>query len=141
MGELEALWVPRLNSGCSVLKFQTLCAPFDRKQLAALDDEAAVALRLPGAQPGESRGSRVWEAGDAGEEAWSDASPSLEPACTCLRAPGCCKLLGPSPGRRGFTGRPMGLAQCPNWAGEGLPAEPPGVVVPTSLLSVVQSAV
>ena len=53
MGELEALWVPQLNSGCSVLKFQTLCAPFDREQLAALDDEAAVALRLPGAQPGE----------------------------------------------------------------------------------------
>lgn len=110
MGELEALWVPRLNPGCAVLQFQTLCAPFDRKQLAALDDEAAVALRLPGAQPGEC-GERG--AGDAGEEVWSDASPSLEPACSCLWAPACGKLLGPSPGRRGFTGRACGAGSVP----------------------------
>lgn len=113
MGELEALWVPQLNSGCSVLKFQTLCAPFDREQLAALDDEAAVALRLPGAQPGEHRGSGLWGAGDAGGEAWSDASPSPEPACTCLQAPACCKLLGPGPGGRGFTGRAHGAGSVP----------------------------
>lgn len=105
--------MPQLNSGCSVLKFQTLCAPFDREQLAALDDEAAVALRLPGAQPGERRGSGLWGAGDAGGEAWSDASPSPEPACTCLQAPACCKLLGPGPGGRGFTGRAHGAGSVP----------------------------
>lgn len=95
----------RLNSGRSVLQFQTLRAPLGWKQLAALDDEAAVALCLPGAQPGER--------GDAGEEAWSDASPSPEPACSCLWAPAVCMLLGPSLGRRGFTGRACGAGSVP----------------------------
>lgn len=38
----------------------------------------------------------------------------------------------------GSRAEPMGPAQCPDWAGEGEPAEPPCAVLPTSLPSVIQ---
>lgn len=56
---------------CFVLKLQTLRAPSDREQLAAPDDQASMALRLPGAQPGIFREPGMGRGAPWGRLSWA----------------------------------------------------------------------